>query len=113
MDTYVSPTLNFRRGDGLKIAIAIDDEPPQVININQGEEVPDWKYAPWWMKAVADHIKIRRSSHGLLRPGRHTLRVWMVDAGVVIQRFVIDAGGLKPSYLGPPESRRAAASKDE
>src|SRR5690606_2263900 len=48
---YLSPTLNFKQEDGLKFAIAIDDEPPQIVNINEGEEAPDWKYADWWMKA--------------------------------------------------------------
>jgi hypothetical protein len=51
---------------------------------------------------VGDHIKIKRSKHQALAPGPHTLKVWMVDPGVVIQKFVIDAGGAKPSYLGPP-----------
>lgn len=111
IETHVSPTLNFREGDGLRFAIAIDDGPPQIVNINEGEEVPDWKYAPWWTKAVADHIKIKRSKHQMLESGIHTLKVWMIDAGVVIQKFVIDAGGLKRSYLGPPPSQRVSSAR--
>jgi hypothetical protein len=40
-------------------------------------------------------------------PGAHTLRVFGIDAGVVLDKLVIDCGGLQPSYLGPPESRIA------
>jgi hypothetical protein len=106
VDTYLSPTLNFRAGDGLRFAIAIDAEAPQVININEGETVPDWKYAPWWTKAVGDHVKVKTSKHGALSAGPHVLKVWMIDAGVVLQKFTLDAGGVKPSYLGPPQSVR-------
>lgn len=103
--TYLSPTLNFKKNEGLKFAIAIDDEDPQIVNMHAGEHVADWKYPSWWNNSVGDHIKIKRTSHGKIKSGKHTLKVWMVDPGVVIQKFVIDAGGLKPSYLGPPESK--------
>ena len=32
--------------------------------------------------------------------GLHTLKIWLVDPGVVLQKIVIDAGGVS-CYLGP------------
>lgn len=101
---YVSPTQDFKREGGLQFAIAIDDEAPQIISINEGESVPDYKYATWWMRSVGDNVKVKISKHTLASPGIHTLKVWGIDSGVVIQKIVIDTGGMKPSYLGPPES---------
>ncbi len=105
INTYLSPTQDFKKQGGLKYAIAIDNEEPQIINMNEGEIKPDYEYADWWTKSVADHIKIKVSKHKIDNPGKHTLKLWMVDPGIVIQRFVIDAGKSKPSYLGPLESK--------
>ncbi len=102
---YLSPTQDFKKQSGLKYAVAIDNEEPQIVNMNEGEIIPDYKYANWWMKSVGDHIKIKSSTHKINAPGKHILKIWMIDAGIVFQRFVIDAGGLKPSYLGPIESK--------
>ncbi len=104
IETYLSPTQDFKKQGGLKYAIAIDNETPQIINMNEGEVEPDYKYAEWWMKSVGDHIKTRVSKHKVNSPGKHTLKIWMIDTGIVFQKFVIDAGGLKQSYLGPVES---------
>jgi hypothetical protein len=53
---------------------------------------------------AADNIRIDTSRHTIGRPGIHTLKVYFADPGPVLQKLVIDAGGAKPSYLGPPES---------
>jgi hypothetical protein len=104
VEAYLSPTQDFKKHDGLKYAIAVDDEEPQIINMNEGEVIPDYKYADWWMQSVGDHIKIKSSKHQVDKPGKHTLKIWMIDPGIVFQKFVINAGGHRRSYLGPPES---------
>jgi hypothetical protein len=101
--TITSPTLNFVPGRGLRYAASFDDEPPQVVTL-----VPaDYKAQNGnrdWEKVVGDNARYARSTHTLAKPGYHTLKIWMVDPGVVLQKIVVDCGGVKPSYLGPPES---------
>ena len=103
--TITSPTLNFVPGRGLRLAVSFDEEPPQVITL-----VPaDYKAQNGnrdWEKVVSDNARYVSSQHTLARAGCHTLKYWMVDPGVVLQKIVVDCGGLKPSYLGPPESFR-------
>lgn len=96
--TYLSPTLNFHNDEGLKYAISIDNEVPQTINLHSAPQN--------WDEDVADNIKILTSRHTVDTPGEHIVKFWMVDPGVVLQKIVIDTGGLEPSYLGPPESFR-------
>ncbi len=108
VDVYLSPTLNFHKGEGLKFALSVNDQPPTVVNVHEGETTPDWTYPEWWNTIVTDHIRIKRVELGDLDAGAHTLKVWMMDPGLVFQKFVIDSGGLQRSYLGPPQSLRAA-----
>jgi hypothetical protein len=32
------------------------------------------------------------------------LKIYMVDAGVVLDKIVMDGGGARPSYFGPKET---------
>ncbi len=107
---YVSPTQNFLNTQGLWYAISFDDETPQIINIHEKDTIPDWKYPPTWNQAVSENIKVMVSKHLLEKPGEHVLKFWMVDPGIVLQKIVVNTGGLKPSYLGPPESYRSGCN---
>jgi hypothetical protein len=98
-----SPTLNFMAGRGMQYAISFDDQPPQIItlvpeNFNAQNRNTDWE------KSVSDNARFSHSKHIINKPGYHTLKIFMVDPGVVLQKIIVNSGGLKPSYLGPPES---------
>jgi hypothetical protein len=62
-----------------------------------------------WETTVADGVTVLRSKHLIAAPGLHVLKFWAVDPAVVVQKLVVDTGGLRPSYLGPPESVHAQA----
>lgn len=99
---YLSPTLNLHNApEGLQYAISIDDETPQIISINK-----DDNNTRTWEQWVANNIIIKSTTHNTLQPGKHILKYWMVSPAVVLQKLVIDLGGVKESYLGPPETRR-------
>ena len=57
-----------------------------------------------WEKNVMDEARIVSAKVQIPSTGYHTLKVWMVDPGITLQKIFMDLGGLKPSYLGPPES---------
>jgi hypothetical protein len=106
VNTYFSPTLNFTGGSGFLFGISMDDEKPQIVNFHENENISDWKYPQWWNQSVSDNIKIKTTEHYISAPGPHVLKFWLVDPGLVLQKIVIDLGGVKPSYLGPPETFR-------
>jgi len=107
---YLSPTQNYLDTQGLRYAISFGDQTPQIVNIHEKDAVPDWKYPPAWNQAVGENIKVVTSEHLLQKPGEHVLKFWMVGPGIVLQKIVVDTGGVKPSYLGPPESHFTGGS---
>lgn len=103
VETILAPTLNFVPGRGLRFAIALDDEPPQIVDALANNSAADWA------TAVKDSVRKVQSKHTVMQSGYHTLKLWAVDPGVVLQKIVVDTGGVRPSYLGPPESYRNLA----
>ena len=98
VQAWFSPIIAFNR-KAIRYGVSFDDQQPQLIDISTGNEARGA-----WDKMVADNIRIAESAHHITRPGRHVLKFWFADPGPVLQKLVVDAGGVKPSYLGPPES---------
>jgi hypothetical protein len=97
----LSPSLNFVPGRGLRYAISMDDDPPQVVDSLADNTEQSWS------TAVKDSVR-KATSHLLVRsPGYHVLKFWYVDPGVVLQRLLVSFKEVPPTYLGPPESYSA------
>ena len=98
VEAILDPTLDFVPGRGLRYAVSFDDESPQMIDVLRD------KSSKAWSTSVKDSVRKSRSTHTIATPGYHILKFWMVDPGVVLQKLVVDFGGVRPSYLGPPET---------
>lgn len=99
VEVLVSPTLNFNGNRGLRYGISFDREEEQIVNFNghYRGELGQWQ---------AESIIKTQTKHVLNNQGKHILHFRALDPGVVLQKIMINMGGLKPSYLGAPESCR-------
>jgi hypothetical protein len=103
VEVTVAPSLSFVPGHGLRFAVSLDDEVPtqEEYVARVGEDKGGWA------ESVLDGVRKVVSEHRAALPGHHVLKIWMIDPGIVLERIVVDLGGVRPSYLGPPESARA------
>jgi len=110
VSTYLAPTLDFTGTTGLRYAVSIDDEAPQIVNLNA--DLNPEKGSRTWGQAVANNIVLKTSQHNVAAAGAHVLKFWRVDPGVVLEKLVVSPGPLPATYLGPPENK-AGKSKDQ
>ncbi len=92
---YCAPTLPFNESNGLRYGISFDDETPQLVNLHADNSERAWA------QSVSDNVRISTSTHTLPTAGHHVLKIWAVDPGIVIEKIVVDFGGVRKSYLGP------------
>jgi hypothetical protein len=109
---YLSPTLNYLgEGTPLEYGIALfpasSSTPGNITSVKPVGPTVGGNMPPGWGSAVADGVwrgAYTTSSFSVEREGAYKLRIWALMPGVVVQKVVVDLGGVRPSYLGPPES---------
>jgi hypothetical protein len=75
--------------------ISIDDSPPAIVDFQT-----KWR-SEKWKQNVQRNSAVEKTRHYIDKPGPHTLRIWMIDTGVFLDKLIIDFGGKQDSYLGP------------
>jgi len=107
MQAVLAPTINFVPGRGLRFAVSVDDGPRTIVDALEHNTQADWA------RAVSDGVRKVSLALSFSTTGYHTLKFWIVDPGVVLERIVLDRGYLPGSYLGPPESFHPALVSNE
>ena len=97
VNVLLSPTLAFNANKGLRYAISFDGGLEQIVNFNKSErEINSWE---------SKRINQTKTKFQVATQGIHRLRFRVLEPGIVLQKILINTGGLKQSYLGAPESK--------
>ncbi|KAJ1323846.1 glycosyl hydrolase 115 family protein [Microdochium nivale] len=107
----LGPSHNHDPTRPIAFAYSLDGAAP--VTVKPVNTTPPYKEQGPWSKAVVENgwtSNIQLASTGV-PAGKHELRVWLLEPGVVLQKVVLDlgVGGYKTSALGPPESPRIGA----
>jgi len=95
------PTFSVETGKPQRYAIALDDDPPQIVSLPASQSETDRH----WQENVLRNAAPTTSIHAITHAGLHTLKIWMVDPGIVIDTIIGDGGGGPLGYSWPSETR--------
>jgi hypothetical protein len=96
---FTIPTYPLNRNFEMRYAVSVDNGPATIQNFKTVGRSEEWK------QDVLSNSAVRSLKIPLLGAGKHTLQIYLIDPGVILDRMLIDLGGLKPSYGLIPETK--------
>ena len=87
---HLLPTHALVSGRGLRFGLGVDEAVPEVVALDIGDG------GPAWAQGVLAGERVVTAQIEVALAGKKTLRVYGVDAGVVIDRLVIEASPSSP-----------------
>ncbi|HTN37911.1 MAG TPA: glycosyl hydrolase 115 family protein [Arachidicoccus sp.] len=106
--TYVLPVFPLSSNRDFGFHESSNSQTTYGVSIDDGAIAFPSSSAPEYSQAWSEHAirnaAINESVLYIDKPGKHTLKIICGDPGMVIEKIVIDFGGMKFSYLGPPST---------
>jgi len=104
------PTFSVETGQPQRYAIALDDAPPKIISLPLSQD----EHNRAWQENVLRNAALASSVQNITKPGLHTLKIWMVDPGIVLDTIAAQTGDA-PSlgYVWPAETAAARPAPPE
>lgn len=92
---YLIPTHPLI-GNTLRFAVALDNNAAQLVELDVKDGGTEWA------QGVLNATRTVTANITVTHIGQQTLQIYGVDAGVLLDKIVVDVDGLPPSYLGLP-----------
>lgn len=104
MTVYLAPTLNWNQNVGLTYAVSVDGGEEMEVNFNghYKGELGQWQ---------GNSIIESRARLNFGAPGRHTVRFRFLSPGIVLEKMVINFGGLGFGAFGGPGAGGASNTR--
>lgn len=100
LQVFTLPTHPLNKAYGMRYAVAIDGNAPQVLNFKTEGRSTEWK------NNVLSNSAVRKINLPSLSLGKHQLKLYLIDPGVIVDRFLITLDSdYKPAYSLIPESK--------
>lgn len=97
--TYMVPQFPLNDESGSRYGVMLDNSPVYL------PEASAPYYSTLWIQGILRNTRINKTTHLVDKPGRHTIKIYAAHPGVMLQKIVIDLGGMKRSYAGPRVTR--------
>lgn len=100
LEVYRIPTLNAK--GKVRFAVSVDDTAPVIVESAAADE----GQGTIWVSNLFHMMEKHVVTLPALSAGKHTIKLWMVDSFIMIDKLVLYTGpeGVIPSELGPDES---------
>ncbi|KAJ5984567.1 hypothetical protein N7481_006666 [Penicillium waksmanii] len=101
---YFNMTLEIDPAHRMSYDIVIDDQQTTSHYLLPDPRVPNRLPAEGWLDSVMDCVWRRNHDFHDLESGDHVLRLRLNHPNLLLEKIVLDLGGVRESYLGPPAS---------
>lgn len=99
VSVYALPTHSVNNNFSVRYALSIDEGPLKIVDIKTVGRSEEWK------RNVLRNRAERIIHTPFLKAGKHTLKIYAVDPGVILDEIRIDTGGLIKANSTVPETR--------
>ncbi len=92
--TYLIPNQPIE-GKDLRFTIAVDNEKPQTVSL-----ATEFRSEPWKVNVLRNQA-VKETVHQFDKPGKHTIRIYALDEGVVLDQIMVDFDRNRQFYQVP------------